>query len=137
MKNQIRFPIGDWSHDGHGQCDWFIISSNKTVEEVREIHFKCNDVLGFEIGDICSQYGENTISSTILKILYDNKITKLFLAEDIDSPVFILQMWLDIFKYTEPSFEYKIENDSIPTIVFGGYDNKKRHLYNPGYGLYD
>lgn len=137
MKNQIRFPIGDWSHDGHGQCDWFIISSNKTVEEVREIHFKCNDVLGFEIGDICSEYGENTIPSTILKILHDNQVTKLFLSESIHSPETVVQLWLDILKYIDPSFEYEIENKKIPTIIFGGYDNKKRHLYNPGYGLYD
>lgn len=41
MTEQYRFtiPIGDWSDDGHGKCEYFQFSSNLPVEEVREAYF--------------------------------------------------------------------------------------------------
>jgi len=37
---KFSLPIGDWSDDGHGECDWFVIESNVPLEELREIYFE-------------------------------------------------------------------------------------------------
>lgn len=132
---QVKFPIGDWSDDGHGKCSWFIIKSNRDVNSLRELHFSCINTLGFDIGDICTEYGEDRISPEIIEILKETKI-----RSDIDedySPNEIFQLWLDILSYLDPTFNYVIERESIPSIIFAGYDEKKRHLNNPGYGLFE
>lgn len=139
MNYQIRFPIGDWSKDGHGQCDWFTISSNKSVSELREIHFKCPEVLGFDIGEICC--GDNLIPFKILDLLKENNIVDNnhdYLSETIYQPSILFSLWLRILKYIDSTFEYVYQGEStIPSITFGGYDKNKRHLNNPGYGLYE
>ena len=33
-------PIGDWSEDGHGKHDDYVVTSNKPVEAVREAHYR-------------------------------------------------------------------------------------------------
>lgn len=30
-----KIPIGDWSRDGHGQCDYYTITSNKNADALR------------------------------------------------------------------------------------------------------
>lgn len=32
---RIRFPIGDWSDDGHGQCDYYFANTDKNTQDVR------------------------------------------------------------------------------------------------------
>jgi hypothetical protein len=34
----FQIPIGDWSNDGHGLCDYFTVVSNKTIEEFGEAY---------------------------------------------------------------------------------------------------
>jgi hypothetical protein len=58
MTNYIIFPIGDWSGDGHSCCADFLVKSEKTLDEVREVHFKEN---GF-IGSLCEEYDDNKIN---------------------------------------------------------------------------
>lgn len=26
-----KLPIGDWSDDGHGKCEWYLVRSNKSA----------------------------------------------------------------------------------------------------------
>lgn len=49
--NKVRFPVGDWSDDGHGNCDYYFATTNKTTQDIREAHFKCNEIYGFDIGN--------------------------------------------------------------------------------------
>ena len=43
---KVKFPIGDWSGDGHSQCEWFVVKVNdqgsdeRTLQALREAHFK-------------------------------------------------------------------------------------------------
>ena len=46
LPHSFALPIGDWSGDGHGHCEWFTVRSNKPLEDVRKAHFHgCADVL--------------------------------------------------------------------------------------------
>ena len=147
---QIKFTLGDFSRDGHGQFDNYIVESNKPVQHLRELHFSCIDILGFDIGDICKDYGDNSLSEYIYNILVRHQIfseedvknfEECFEAEDaylIDGPNELIHIWLNILKYLDPELTTHIKTpDEIPSMHFYGYDKKKRHLNNPGYGLYD
>ena len=48
--------IGDWSADGHGNKKEYKVSSDKSVEEVREDHFGIETTLGFKIDSIVNKY---------------------------------------------------------------------------------
>lgn len=73
---KIRFVIGDHSHDGHGRKEVFIVSSNKSGQDVVDLHRLCKSKLGFDISDILSDYNKNIISSKILLILLQHNIIK-------------------------------------------------------------
>ena len=53
---QFKLPIGDWSSDGHCVCEYYLVSSNRPVEEVREAHYKINEKTGIDIESECSEY---------------------------------------------------------------------------------
>lgn len=137
----IRFPIGDWSDDGHGKCEYFFVSCNKSVQQLREIHFSCPAKLGFDIGDMCSEYQEPTVSSGIIKMLEKHNIVKpneLSKSRyDFMSPIYLFKLWLIILKFLEPSLTYEIYEPKFIDINFYGFDEQKRHLNTPGYGLYE
>jgi len=71
---KYKFPIGDWSKDGHEKCEWFLVHGLKPVEEVREAHYEAEKLLGFSIGDICGQYEENYITKEYLEKLNELRI---------------------------------------------------------------
>lgn len=142
---KIKFPIGDWSDDGHGKCETFIVESNRDVSEVREAHFACKERLGFEIGDICHKYGDSDIKSDL-----SQKLNKLGILDGIVfdmeqdfekgiylSPDEMVQIWLAILMHISPSMKLRIVDDDIPYINFYGVDGAKRHLSTPGYGLFE
>ena len=125
MTYEIIFELGDK----------FKIKSNKPVEELRELHFKFCDQ-HFDIGDICNEYEEDTLSDEIkakldsLNISYEN-------FEKYASTEHLLIIWLDCLKYIDNAFEYYIIEDDTPTMHFYGFDSKGRHLGVPGSGLFD
>jgi len=48
MTHIIRFPIGDWSDDGHGKCEYFMIKSSmleleRIEPEYEDINFYGSD----------------------------------------------------------------------------------------------
>ena len=58
-----------------------------------------------------------------------------FVIEDPDE---LLGIWLSVLIYLDPSLTLLVKTpDEIPSMHFYGYDEKKRHLNNPGYGLYE
>lgn len=145
---KIKFTLGDWSDDGHCMKDVFIVESTLPVDDLREVHFKANDLLGFDIGSLCSDYGDSSISRERYEKL--EKFLSCTIYEDIDddfweeneneilidSPKDLLHIWLDCLEKTEPGLKLKVIDDDIPNIHFYGRDKKNRHLNTPGYGLF-
>lgn len=138
--NQIEFPIGDWSDDGHGKCETFLVDSNVSVETLRELHFLAPEQLGFEIGSICQDYGDCTISQEVLAKLKTFLTEELYekAAEEYVDAESLCKIWLACLMQIEPTVHLSIvPTPSRESINFYGHDAKGRHLKTPGYGLFD
>lgn len=142
QRYKINFPIGDWSGDGHGKCDWFIVESDKPVEEVREAHYLIKDTFGIDLEEeVASEYRDNRISADIVK-----KLGKLgFNIESIDEyegnysvcPSDMLDIWVFLLNKVNSELRLVYTPDNIPTISFYGRDEKNRQIGFVGYGCYE
>lgn len=140
---RIRFPIGDWSRDGHSQCEYYVMESNKSVSSVREIHFNAIERLGFDIGKICCDNEDTEISDSILKKLRSakfciNKNDKRYFDNGDYCMNFmgVLHLWIDILKFIDPTLKLEEVEDNASDINFYGFDKEGRHLNTPGYGVF-
>ena len=135
---KFKLPIGDWSDDGHGKCNYFIVKSNKSVQEVREIHFQIKPMLGLDIHEICGDYEENTIKDENYKILkrlgfkeWDDYKDYAWMSSDM-----MAELWLFLLRTVDPNLQVEIIDDDIPMLPFYGFDEKKRHIGFVGYGCF-
>lgn len=136
----FRMPIGDWSDDGHGKCTYYTVSSDLPVEDVREAHFAIYEKTGLDIGSICSEYEESSITTELFN---DLVILGLDIREfdyphegEVEvSPEGMCHIWITLLNHVEPRLNLKKMED-LPMLPFYGYDNKKRHINQVGYGCY-
>ena len=149
--NRFRIPIGDWSGDGHGRTTEYIIESNKTVEEVRELYFEAIIKLGFSLDgngyldklSPCVEYGESTMSPDTVKALREFGITisderLISWTEDYVEKDDLCQLVLDVIKTQDKDLDIRIiPKKELPMLQFYGYDSQKRHIGYFGYGLFE
>ena len=134
MKIQIQFPIGDWSEDGHGKCDYYLATTESTLEDVRMAHFNSPLILGFDIGSIFG-YEERNIDPNVLSKIksvigdFDFNNGDEFTSEEM------FQLWLDLLNFIDPTLNLVSSFDDYEPINFYGLDSQGRHLDTPGYGL--
>jgi hypothetical protein len=138
---KFKLPIGDWSDDGHGKCDYYTVISNKSVEEVREIHFQIKEKTGFDIHKICNKYEKDTIDLEELEELEELgfKISEEHInrEEDIVSIYSsnLADLWMFLLMKTDNDLVLKLE-EPVPMLSFFGFDEKKRHIDFVGYGCF-
>lgn len=136
MKYLIRFPIGDWSQDGHNMCDDYYTTSDKPIEDVREAHFKAFEIVGFDIGDICSEYECYALDSNIVVIL--TALNHPF--EDMDISFMtsydVFRLWVWLLNYIDPQLNLKEHKIMASDMCYCGVDEQGRHLNTPGYGVF-
>lgn len=65
---KFKLPIGDWSGDGHGHCEWFIVDSNKPFADVEKA-FKAakrkKALKEVHPQTICSDYEETAVKPEV------------------------------------------------------------------------
>jgi hypothetical protein len=145
LNNIWQIPIGDWSDDGHGKCDWFNIKSNFTVEEAREAYFKSVEESGVDVcKEVAHDYEDNSVSEKFLNI-FPEFLEKGLIKHNPEFGIYDSEYYIDdssdlveivclfIQKYT-PEFRYEIVN--FPMLPFYGLDEKHRHIGHIGYGLF-
>lgn len=128
---KFRMSIGDWSDDGHGKHEDFIISSNVPVQVVREAHFAMKDKLGFSVEDICSEYEDTVIDIKTTKIIKDLGFEFEDYTEYGEADMYctaMAKLWIFLLQKVDPNLELRIINDDIPYFHFYGFDEKKRHI---------
>lgn len=136
---KFYITIGDWSCDGHGRSEDFIVSSNMPVESVREAHYKIKDTTGIDIESICAEYEEDEIDEETVGILksmgfqFENSSG---MGEGIVNVPEMARIWIFLLQKADPTLELKIVDDDIPRLQFYGFDEKRRHIGGVGYGLF-
>lgn len=64
----IRIPIGDWSNDGHGQCDYYHFKSNKPIKNVEKAFLAAKKKYPDISPDIfCYKYQDSKVPEDISK----------------------------------------------------------------------
>jgi len=136
---QFRLTIGDWSEDGHGKHEDFLIESTAPVEQVREAHFRIEAATGVNIEDICSNYGEDEIDGDTFEALQQMGFTfedSTGMGPEIINVNEMARLWLFLLQKADPTLELRIVEETVPTLHLCGYDKKKRHIGSVGYGLF-
>lgn len=136
---QFRLTIGDWSRDGHGRSEDFLVISNAPVESVREAHYKIKDATGIDIESICSEYEEDEIDGETVEVLkrmgfqFENSSG---MGDGIVNVPEMARLWVFLLQKADPTLELSMVEDEIPTLQFYGFDSLGRHIRGVGYGLF-
>ena len=150
--HKIKFVLGDWSDDGHGKAETYLVACTHEVEYLRELHYKLEE-LGIDPGSWASDYESNLIPEDQIDALVKAGIDVAFseyclyrdegdspsqtegsyYCENIDG---LLNMWLDCLNLIDKDVHFQVVTDNVPTMHFYGRDKQGRHLRVPGYGMF-
>lgn len=132
-KYMFLIPIGDWSDDGHGKCDWFQFESNKPLQDVREAYFKAmKKHKEASPEDFCNEYEEMEPHEEAVE-------AAKALGYTIDVEDFGPENMADYVAWFitlgDPDIKLTRQED-LDMLPFYGYDEKNRHVGGFGYGLF-
>ena len=136
---RFRIPIGDWSNDGHGKCDWFIVDSNKSLKTIREAYFASKKITGvITPEDICSDFEDSTIlESDKERFAEQYPVTKKMIDDnEYISSRAMVEMIIEFVRKSDSSIVMKVDEKSDDMLPFYGYDQSGRHINFIGYGLF-
>ena len=74
---KVKFEIGDWSADGHGMSDTYIIDTEGTFD-LEEDFARGVEVLGHDITKHCQDYEESYIPIEIANRLKDEQFNRVY-----------------------------------------------------------
>lgn len=147
MSNIFKVNIGDWSDDGHGRNEVFVIASTKSNEEVQVAFKTAAQKIGVLSTDvhprflIADDYEDSTLSDKHAEMLTNAGVQFEDLLyndgdnEDpswiIDEPLSLVHLIMRIAQ-TELDFEYEITSDLVPN--FNGFWGDLNVSF--GYGLF-
>ena len=138
MSTTFKLPIGDWSGDGHRQCEYYIVESNKPIDAVREAHFNIIEKTGIDINSICSCTEEDQIDEDLMEMLKSMGFTpsNRYGDETILCADDVAEIWILLLMKADPTLDLTIiVEDEIEMLPFYGNDAKGRHIGNIGYGV--
>lgn len=135
---RFTMTIGDWSGDGHGASQPFLVDSNYPIERVREAHFASARRTGIDVEALCADYQEDQLPLTNQNRLQELGYQFSHLANDFDrvTPDEMIRIWVFLLNYTDPPLGLTICEDSYPELHFSGLDSQGRHIGSVGYGLF-
>jgi len=154
--NKMYFVLGDWSDDGHGKTEKFLINSNKSVEEIQNAYKDSCKLTGisFNGGDDYTESGRNYKSAGRFQIAVDYEESKLSedvldVLEKFKCPKEIIEyyneeaeeynyikLWFWFVSLSLPGLGYETIQDINDTPYINGYWNKNLNT-TFGYGLYN
>lgn len=136
---QFKMVIGDWSDDGHGKHEDFVIQSNVPVEQVREAHYRIEETTGVNIEEICSNYEEDEIDRDVVEQLQELGFefeNATGMGPGITNTTEMARLWLFLLQKADPDLKLTLMDAEVPTLHFYGFDDKGRHIGGVGYGLF-
>ena len=123
MSTTFKLPIGDWSGDGHRQCEYYIVESNKPIDAVREAHFNIIEKTGIDINSICSCTEEDQIDEDLMEMLKSMGFTpsNRYGDETILCADDMAEIWILLLMKADPTLDLTIVvEDEIEMLPFYG-----------------
>lgn len=143
-KHIFKIVIGDWSGDGHSQADDYHVESNKPVEAVREAYFAAKAKLPKQLcpEEFCNRYEEGALPDEVFKLMAKHgfKVEVDCVTDEGTDYVFHGEHMAEYVQWFcqqgDPGLVLKPVLNEIPMLQFYGFDEKKRHIGQFGYGMY-
>jgi len=139
--HQFKLPIGDWSDDGHGKCDYFVVESNVLLKDIIPIYINMDKE--YKLSDVCAEYEENQMEENFIKFLNELGLPSSGYADDTrcmtsESMAYLI---IDLLMKFDPSLKLQIvPEEKMPMLnnweaqaVTG---ERGGVLSLPGYGLF-
>ncbi len=146
-KYLFYLPLGDFSGDGHGRCDNFLVEAAKPVQAARDAHHRILEATGIDIAAIASDNDviPKDIVGKLVKLGYRAKeplyndergvhLMSAGLMEDL--PEALADIWVFLLNKADPDLHAVLVPDEVPILLTSGKDEKGRTCRSVGYGLY-
>lgn len=143
MEYKFKLPVGDWSDDGHGKCDYYIVDSNKEPKDLIDA-FNAMDEK-YHITRVCSEYEEYNVNSGFyeqMKIFIED-IDSIFQKDEEyitfkDGSESMAKLTLQLMMLEDETLKLEIvEDDSMPEFNNWFAQSQGKSLESIGYGLFD
>lgn len=159
---KVKLPIGDWSDDGHGECDYYLLNTTHSAEQMRRAYYESEKKTGltfrYRYNDnparyksICTEYEESYINEDqiegLIKAGFDFEILDLYGEEipTLDNMTYdmiyigdseqIAKMILWFIGLSLRDFEYEfVKDDGYETLTQYGAGNFSHQF---GYGVFN
>jgi len=128
---KIKFMLGDYSQDGNGQFDYYIIEINCNNEELEQYYSKSVEKFKIDPREDCfNDYCDNTMSFEIANVFMSAGYN--FETDDEDychkseygyvfSTIAYVHFILWFIMQSNPDLKYNFVDDYIPLFDIGGY----------------
>jgi hypothetical protein len=138
MKHIFQVPIGDWSGDGHGRCEWFTVRSDQPVEAWREAYLT-SQAQWPELapdGELSRTPTSGWPLDRIREQMAERLDARLYteLADGTPSSHDILLYTMAFCQLSDPSLSW--EHEPMQMLPFYGQDSQGRHIDRIGYELW-
>lgn len=81
--NQFRIPIGDWSNDGHGHCDYYTVQCNKSSAEFdKAFRLAAKKFSKLNPSNFCDRYQDSRVPEHIVEALANAQQYRILLGFD-------------------------------------------------------
>lgn len=149
-KNKFSLTIGDWSDDGHGKYDDFVVVVNKELKEIQEAYRNSCEKSGFRFHNndnkhipLLTEYQEYAIKGEYFKELVDLGFNPDVLEEDLHgdytsdyctsaNDLANIMMWFISLSLEDFEYEF-VPKERLPAI--NGWWGDLNHQF--GYGIYE
>lgn len=139
---KFQIPIGDWSNDGHGKCEYFTASSFKTFEDVCKAYEKAKEKFkddNFSPESFCDEYESAAVDPNTFQLMKKHG----FIKGDIDDlEDFYIDEMADFVVWFlnqgDPELNVKLDNKPVPCLNNWQYAEivKGKTLGQFGYGMF-
>jgi len=136
--NKFKLPIGDWSKDGHNQCDFFVVNSNVEFDVIVTAYMAMDEE--YKLSDQCSEYENYKLTEQFMEFMRTKNLDPGDYAMDNDGsidPAEMAQLLIDLMMKHDSELELTIIQDNEMPMLSNWAAGKGKHLSLPGYGLFE
>lgn len=141
---KFKLPIGDWSDDGHGKCDKYLIESNTDPVNLVDMYIHLDKKM--KIGEFCAEYQDRNLTEDQVDMIKEMGLDPDKYVDESryfhEGTRGMAKLILDSLMIENPSVKMKIVHENV--IEFNNWfgQNVKKVtgvsvLDLPGYGMFD